>query len=95
VGVYLTNLHKFHMKLNPKKCVFGLSSEKLLGYIVSTRRIDANPKKVEAIKKLHPPQMWKEIQKLADMMATLSWFICKSRECVMPFYKMLRKADTF
>jgi hypothetical protein len=37
------------MMLNPKKCVFGVSSRKLLGYMISSRGIDANPKKVEAI----------------------------------------------
>jgi hypothetical protein len=66
------NLRKFKMILNPKKCVFGVSSGKLLGYMVSPRRIDANPKKVEAIKKLQPPQTKKEIQKLAGMMVALS-----------------------
>jgi hypothetical protein len=43
------------MMFNPKKCVFGVSSGKLLGYMVSSRGIDVNPKKVEAIDKLHPP----------------------------------------
>jgi hypothetical protein len=44
------NLCKFKMMVNPKKCVFGVSSGKLLGYMVSSRGIDMNPKKVEAIK---------------------------------------------
>jgi hypothetical protein len=35
--------------------------------MVSSRRIDANPKKVKAIEKLQPTQTRKEIQKLADM----------------------------
>jgi hypothetical protein len=43
------NLRKYNMMLNPKKCVFGVSSRKLLGYMISSRGIDANPKKVEAI----------------------------------------------
>jgi hypothetical protein len=30
------NLRKFRMMLNPKKCVFGVSSGKLLGYMVSS-----------------------------------------------------------
>jgi hypothetical protein len=47
--------------LNPKKCVFGVSLGKLLGYMVSSRGIDANPTKVEAIKKLQPPMIRKEI----------------------------------
>jgi hypothetical protein len=49
------NLHKYQMKLNPKKCVFGVSSRKLLGYMVSARLIDDKPKKVKAIEKLPPP----------------------------------------
>jgi hypothetical protein len=44
------------MMLNPKKYVFGVSSGKLLGYMVSSRGIDANPKKVEAIEQLQSPQ---------------------------------------
>jgi hypothetical protein len=30
------NLCKYKMMLNSKKCVFGISSGKLLGYMVST-----------------------------------------------------------
>jgi hypothetical protein len=40
------NLRKYKMRLNPKKCVFGVSSRKLLGYMVSSWGIDVNPKKV-------------------------------------------------
>jgi hypothetical protein len=43
------NLHKYQMKLNPKKFVFDVSSGKLLSNMVLARGIDANPKKVEAI----------------------------------------------
>jgi hypothetical protein len=89
------NLRKYKMKLNPKKCVFSVSSFKLLNYMVSVRGIDANPKKVEAIEQLQPPRTQKEIQKLAGMMATLSRFISKLGERGMPFYKLLRKADVF
>jgi hypothetical protein len=89
------NLRKIRMMLNPKKCVFEVSSGKLLGYMVSSWEIDVNPKKVEAIDKLQPPWTRKEIQKPADMMAALSRFISKLGEWGMPFYKLLRKADGF
>jgi hypothetical protein len=55
------NLRKSKMMLNPKKCVFGVSSGKLLHYMVSSRGIDMNPKKVKAIENLQPPQTRKEI----------------------------------
>jgi hypothetical protein len=63
--------------------------------MVSSRWIDANPTKVEAIKKLQPSRAQKEIQKLAGMMPTLSQFISKLGERGMPFYKLLCKADRF
>jgi hypothetical protein len=46
------NLYKYKMMINPKKYVFGVSSGKLLGYMVSSRGIDVNPEKVEAIEQL-------------------------------------------
>jgi hypothetical protein len=55
------NLHKYKMMLNPKKYVFSVSLGKLLGYVVSSWEINANPKKVAAIEQLQPPQTRKEI----------------------------------
>jgi hypothetical protein len=89
------NLCKYKMMLNPKNCVFGVSSRKLLGYMVSSWGIDMNPKKVEAIKKLQPPWTRNEIQKLTSMMAALCRFISKLEECGMPFYILLCKVDGF
>ena len=43
------NLRKNKMMLNPDKCSFGVSSGKLLRYLVSQHGIEANPKKVKAI----------------------------------------------
>ena len=39
-------LRKYNMKLNPNKCAFGVSSGKFLGFMVSHRRIEANPDKI-------------------------------------------------
>jgi hypothetical protein len=89
------NLCKFKMMLNPKKCVFGASSGKLLGYMVLSRGIDVNPKKVEVIENLQPPRTRKEIQKLVSMMAALSQFISILEERGMPFYRLLCKANGF
>jgi hypothetical protein len=55
------NLYKYKMMLDPKKCVFSVSSGKLLSYMVSSQGIDVNLKKVEAIEQLQPPQTPKEI----------------------------------
>jgi hypothetical protein len=75
--------------------VFGVSSEKLLNYMVSSRGIDANLKKVKAIEQLQSSWTRKEIQKLAGMMTALNRFISKLGERGMPFYKLLCKVDGF
>ena len=43
------NLRHINMKLNPKKCSFGVEEGKFLGYIVTSEGIRANPKKAMAI----------------------------------------------
>ena len=49
------NLRRNNMMLNPDKCTFGVSLGKLLGYLVSQYGIEANPKKVKAIKDMQSP----------------------------------------
>ncbi|XP_056692047.1 uncharacterized protein [Spinacia oleracea] len=49
-------LRRYGIKLNPKKCVFGVKSGKFLGFLVSERGIDANLEKVEAILNLPEPK---------------------------------------
>ena len=43
------NLRTYDIKLNPEKCVFGVPAGKLLGFIVSSRGIEANPAKIRAL----------------------------------------------
>jgi hypothetical protein len=69
------NLRKFKMKLNPEKCTFGVSSGKLLGYMVSRYRIDSNPEKVLAITKMKLSESLHDVQKLTGCMTAFSRFI--------------------
>ncbi|XP_050263915.1 uncharacterized protein LOC126708147 [Quercus robur] len=65
-------LRQYHMKLNPSKCAFGVSSGKFLGFMVSHRGIEANPDKIQAILDMKPPQNTKEIQSLTGRVAALN-----------------------
>ena len=47
-------LRKYKLRLNPNKCVFGVSFRKILGYIVSQRGIEVDPSKVRAIVEMPP-----------------------------------------
>ena len=48
-------LRKHRMKLNPTKCAFGVASGKFLGFMVTQRGIEANPKKIRAILDMKHP----------------------------------------
>ena len=52
-------LAKYHLMLNPKKCFFGVTLGKLLGFIVSQWGIKIDPKKVKAIMDMAPPKTLK------------------------------------
>ena len=55
-------LRKFHLKLNPAKCTFWATSEKLLGFVVSKKGIEIDPDKVRVIQDLPSPQTQKEVR---------------------------------
>ena len=44
-----TKIATYKLKLNPKKCVFGVEVGKFLGFLLTERGIEANPKKCAAI----------------------------------------------
>ena len=51
-------LRKFQLKLNPAKCTFGATSEKLLGFVVNKKGNEIDPDKVRTIQDLpHPEQI--------------------------------------
>ena len=85
-------LRKYQMKLNPSKCVFGVSSGKFLGFIVSQRGIDANPDKIKAILEMQLPKNIKETQGLTRRIAALNRFVFRSTDKCLHFFKILRKA---
>nr|CAE02225.2 OSJNBb0015C06.3 [Oryza sativa Japonica Group] len=89
------SIRAFRMKLNPEKCIFGVSSGKLLGFMVSHRGIQANPEKINAILNMKPPSSQKDIQKLTGCMVALSRFISRLGERGMRFFKLLKKTDNF
>jgi ribonuclease HI len=89
------NLREFQWKLNATKCVFGVPSGLLLGFMVGHRGIMGNPTKIDAIRKMAKPSNKKDIMKLTGMMAALGRFISKLSEKGLPFFNLLKKADKF
>ena len=71
------NLRGINMKLNPKKCSFGVEEGKFLGYIVTSEGIRANPKKTTAIAEMKSPSTLKDMQSLSGKLAALNRFFGK------------------
>ncbi|KAF8054198.1 hypothetical protein N665_1340s0002 [Sinapis alba] len=88
-------LNKYGMKLNPAKCTFGVTSGEFLGYIVTKRGIEANPKQISAVLDLPNPKTSREIQRLTGRVAALNRFISRSTDKCLPFYELLRGNKKF
>jgi hypothetical protein len=89
------SLREYHWKLNQNKCVFGVPSGKLLGFIISHHGIEANPEKISAITSMKAPTCIKDVQKLTGCMAALNRFISKLGERGLPFIKLLKHQEKF
>jgi hypothetical protein len=89
------NFRKTGLKLNLEKCVFGVKKGKFLECLVSTKGIEANPSKVEAILQMEPPKSRKGAQRLTGRLASLNRFISRSAERNLPFFEVLKSAEVF
>ena len=85
-------LRSYSMKLNPSKCVFGVTVGKFLGFMMSQRGIEVNPEKVRAILELEPPRSVKAVQSLNGKVAALNRFVSKATDKCLPFFRVLRKS---
>jgi hypothetical protein len=89
------SLREYRWKLNPNKCVFGVPSGKLLGFIISHCGIETNPEKISAITSMKAPTSIKDVQKLTGCMAALNRFISKLGERGLPLFKLLKHQEKF
>jgi hypothetical protein len=89
------NMRAVNLKLNPEKCVFGIHKGKILGCLVSTKGIEANPDKIRALVEMQDPVSVKDVQKLTGRVAALNRFIPKAAERSLPFFQVLRSAKNF
>jgi hypothetical protein len=89
------SLREYQWKLNPNKCILGVPSGKLLGFIISHRGIEVNPEKISTSTKMKASTCIKDVQKLTGCMAALNRFISKLGERGLPFFKLLKHQEKF
>src|SRR3954469_352928 len=83
------------MKLNPEKCTFGVPAGKLLGFLVSSRGIEANPTKIRSIERMELPKTLNDVQKFTGCLALLSRFVSWLDEKALPLYQLMKKSEKF
>ncbi|GFS40591.1 hypothetical protein Acr_00g0069450 [Actinidia rufa] len=71
-------LRHHRMMLNPSKCIFGVSSGKFLGFLVTKRGIEVNPDQIQALIAMNSPRNVREVQQLTRRVAALNRFVSKS-----------------
>ena len=71
--------------------MFRVTARKFLGFMVSQRGIEVNPKKIWAIVELAPPKMVKEVQRLNSKIAALNRFISRATDKCLPFFRILKR----
>ena len=85
----------YHIRLNPHKCIFGVESGQLLGFIMANDRIRVDPLKVEAITKLPPPRTILQLRSLQGKANFLCRFIVNYVEITRGFMCLLKKGVPF
>ena len=85
-------LRSYNMKLNPNKCVFGVTVGKFLRFMVSQRGVEVNLDKIKAIMELTPPKIVKEVQSLNGKVVALNKFVSRATDKCLPFFRILKNS---
>ncbi|XP_056697559.1 uncharacterized protein [Spinacia oleracea] len=88
-------LRTYQMRLNPKKCIFGVSSGKFLGFLTDERGIKANSDKVQAVINMTSPRTVKDVQRLTGCLAALGRFLSRAGDKCHYFFSTIRKGTQF
>ncbi|XP_077232397.1 putative mitochondrial protein AtMg00860 [Tasmannia lanceolata] len=91
LGKFFERIRKYQLRLNPSKCVFGFTSGKLLGFMVSERGIEVDPQKIKVIQEMQPPKTEKQIQGFLGKVQYLNRFIAHLMMTCEPIFKLLKK----
>ena len=97
-GQHLIDLRKFfnrlrehEMRLNPAKCTFGVVRGKVLGYMITERGIEVDPKKIKAIIEMKPPTTVTEVKAFMGRLQYISRFVNQLTTICEPIFRLLKK----
>ncbi|CAL2240300.1 unnamed protein product [Prunus armeniaca] len=90
-------MRQHKLKMNPKKCVFGVQAGNFLRFLVHQRGVEINKNKAKSIIEALPPRNKKELQSLLGKINFLRRFKSNSAGKIQPFSSLLKlkKEQTF
>ncbi|XP_027181985.1 uncharacterized protein LOC113780377 [Coffea eugenioides] len=81
--------------MNPLKCAFGVTSGKVLGFVVRHRGIEIDQAKIDAILMMPEPRDILELKSLQGRLAYLRRFISNLAGSCQPFSRLMKKDVPF
>jgi hypothetical protein len=86
----LERMHRYGLKMNQLKCVFGVSTDKFLGFIIHKHAIEIDLTKIESINKVQSPHCKNDMQKFIEKVNYLRRCISNLSENISAFALILR-----
>ena len=83
---FFKRIRQFGLRLNPKKCTFGVTSGELLGYMVSERGIEVDLDKIRAILDMPTPRTEREVRGFLGRLQYISKFIARLIDICEPIF---------
>jgi hypothetical protein len=85
----LERTRRFGLRMNPKKCAFGVSAGQFLGFLVHKRGIEIGLKSQEAVRTMVPPTMMRD-QQLIGKINFVRRFISNLSGRIEPFMELVK-----
>jgi hypothetical protein len=79
----------FGLRMDPKKCAFGVSAGQFFGFLVHERGIEIGLKSKEAVRTMVPPSTKRELQQLICKINFVRRFISNLSGWIEPFMELV------
>jgi hypothetical protein len=90
LGKVFEKMCRYGLKMNPRKCAFGVSVVKFLGFIIHEHGIEIDPDRIKFIRNVGPPTCKLEVQKFLGKVNYLRRFISNLARKIHAFTPILR-----
>ena len=83
-------MRRYGLKMNPRKCAFGVSAGKFLGFVIHEHGIEIDPDRIKSIRNVGPPTCKVEVQRFLGKVNYLRRFISNLAGKIDAFTPILR-----